>query len=156
MKVYLSGSISGVSEEFAKEWRDDVSQKLLDLGYIVVDPFIMHSVSGRPYRVVKELKHKDLKVHNSLASSIVDDDIQWLSECQAVLARIENNVFTGAGVAGELTLAKYLHIPVFAAIEVDPVVVPSWMLGCITKISSSLDEAIRCLNGSKIKPTSNK
>jgi len=155
MKIYISGSISSVSEEFAREWRDDVSQKLLALGYVVVDPYIMHIASGKPHNLVKELKHTDLKTHNDLVSTIVDDDLKWLSGCQAVLARIENNVFSGAGVAGELTLAKYLHIPVFASVEVDPVVVPSWMLGCITKISSSLDEAIRCLNGSKIKPTSN-
>ena len=137
--VYLAGAISKC-EDGGLAWRLGIMPHLHKLGYDTFNPVTEQpKLSGVDKDLLRQQKLTDLNLYKESCHKVVDVDLKVLKKCSLVVCKLDDNVFGGAGTFGELTVARYLEIPVFAWIDFRAGMssVPDWAMGCITKFSLS-------------------
>jgi hypothetical protein len=139
--AYLAGAI-----EFAKDWgvtwREKVTPKLTSLGYRAVNPLELTESTGKTPEELHELKKTSVEEFKEIISGVVKKDLDYVSKCEVVVCKIDEDVLRGAGTFGELTLCALMHIPVYAYIDLPNGIqdVPGWCIGCITEYRESFEE----------------
>lgn len=127
MKVYLSGTIAGLSFEEANKWRSEVTEKLRDFGIQTLNP-----LRGRMFL---QSDDEDLS-----PNEVVHRDLSDLRNCDLVLAVME---YPSVGTIMEIWQTYF--------VEKKPVILVSmnthyvrhpWMRVACTKMFRTLDEAV--------------
>jgi len=136
--IYLAGGMENAGAA-GKEWRDELTPHLIQLGYKVWNPYIEQSNLGITVSELLDLKRTDFDKYRDFCKKIVQYDIEELKLCRAVAVKIDQSVLNGAGTFGELTLCAYLDIPVYAWVDLPGGIydVPSWAVGCLLNWTSN-------------------
>lgn len=129
IKIYLSGSMSGVSFEEQTKWRHKVTEAI-KYGYEReknVDFFNLVN-----YYNLKEKRYKNEK-------EIMEFDIYNLRNSNLVIVNFNNAL--SIGTAMELMLAKELRIPVVGWNSSKEELHP-WLTECVTRMCEDLRETV--------------
>lgn len=75
---------------------------------------------------------------------IVDTDLDWVSNSEILIVGCNKYIWRSMGTAGEVTIAKYLYIPVLLLLmdDVQKEDLPLWLLGCATAIYNDIDSLL--------------
>lgn len=129
VKIYLSGSMAGVSFEKQSKWRNQVMEAI-KYGY-------EHEKSVTFFNPVNYYNFRD-KNHKS-EKEIMEFDLYNLRNSDLVIVNF-NNIWS-IGTAMELMLAKEMHIPVIgwnsSGEELHP-----WLSECTTRLCDNLRETV--------------
>lgn len=130
VKIYLSGSMSGVSWEEQTKWRKQVMDAIKYNGYdyekkpVFFDPTRFYNFEEKQQKSEREVMEFDLYNLRNSDLVIVNVNNQW-----------------SLGTMSELILAKEYRIPVIgwnsSGEELHP-----WLVECITRMCDSLREAV--------------
>ena len=129
VRIYLSGSMSGVSLEEQSKWR----QKVID----AINHQYEHDKNATFFNPINyynfvERKHKSEK-------EIMEFDLYNLRHSDLVIVNF-NNVWS-IGTAMELMLAKEMHIPVIGWNSSNEDLHP-WLAECTTRLCDNLRETV--------------
>lgn len=124
--VYLAGSIEGVSDADANDWRERLTKRLLAKGQIVVNPYKFVALPAR------ELEGWEKKRVVELCRAAID-------ECTIVLANL-SGAGRAVGTCREIEFAVQQNKKVIVLIEGEP----AWFLHD-TEIVRSEDEAVNAV-----------
>lgn len=129
VKIYLSGSMSGVSLEEQSKWRQKVTNAINHQYEHEKKALFFNPVNYYNY---KERQHKSEK-------EIMEFDLHNLRNSNLVIVNF-NNIWS-IGTAMELMLAKEMHIPVIgwnsSGEELHP-----WLTECTTRLCDNLRETV--------------
>lgn len=129
VKIYLSGSMSGVSLEEQTKWRQRVIDAI-KYGYEHEKKAAFFNPTN--YYNFKERQHKSEK-------EIMEFDLYNLRNSDLVIVNF-NNIWS-IGTAMELMLAKEMHIPVIgwnpSGEELHP-----WLAECTTRLCDDMRETV--------------
>lgn len=129
VKIYLSGSMSGVSLEEQSKWRQKVTNAINHQYEHEKKALFFNPVNYYNY---KERQHKSEK-------EIMEFDLYNLRNSNLVIVNF-NNIWS-IGTAMELMLAKEMHIPVIgwnsSGEELHP-----WLAECTTRLCDNLRETV--------------
>ena len=148
-KVYLAGRMS--SDPADKEWRDSLTPFLENLGFDVLNPYILEplQLKGlRPKQLPDGIKHwydlrkSDDKNHYSrfkrYIRAIIKYDIKLvINKADIVIVRWSPNCASGAGTHSEITYAFMNDKPVYLVEEHE---MPTWTEGCIEEKFKTFDD----------------
>jgi len=151
--VYLAGPIEDVSNEDGTLWRESVSRRLNDLGFVSLSPtdkmagdnINALSEIGEEKKRLNELKreHKWDAFMQKMAP-IISYDLRCVDRCSAVIAYIGSSETKMSGTLHELIVAKREKKKIYIVIDFDPAELNSWFIGImkIRNIYNSFDSAI--------------
>lgn len=152
--IYLAGAIEK-APDLGATWRSEVSPVLESLGFKVLNPLKEESTIAKVEQIKKDYKSWDdyrrattIEDYTSTLRQIVNLDLHIIDhETDILLVYWDIYVQQGAGTIGEITVAKYLGIPVY--IVCSPCVksseIPGWILGCASQVFVSFDDGIEFL-----------
>ena len=112
MKIYLAGSMTGMSWEEQNEWRVQIKSELLkkkDFGGYNVDLTIVNPCEFFNYYQAKNTWYSEKEA--------MDFDIYQIRHSDLIIVRFNNP--NSIGTAMELMLAKELNIPVLGWLDYD-------------------------------------
>lgn len=130
VKIYLSGSMSGISFEEQSKWRESFKNAILygDYDYekkpIFFNPVNYYNFEEKRYKSEKEIMEFDL---NALRNSD--------------LIIVNHNNPSSIGTAMELMLAYELRIPIIG-INKDKKVLHPWLNECCSRMCDDIREAV--------------
>ena len=130
VKIYLSGGMTGLSQEEQTKWRKRFCDAIKYGGFdyeknpIFFDPTQYYSVFEQDHKTEREVFEFDL---NALRNSD--------------LVVVNFNSPKSIGTAMELMLAKERHIPVIALHQSDTTL-HSWLVECCTRICNDFKELV--------------
>lgn len=130
VKIYLSGSMSGISFEEQSKWRDSFKNAILYGDYdcekkpIFFNPVNYYNFEKKRYKSEKEIMEFDL---NALRNSD--------------LVVVNHNNPSSIGTAMELMLAYELRIPIIG-INKDKKVLHPWLTECCSRMCDDIREAV--------------
>lgn len=130
VKIYLSGGMSGLSEEEQVKWRRQIRDAIMFGGYefhkspIFFDPTDYYSIFENYHKNNKEVFEYDL--YNLRNSNVII---------------VNFNDTKSIGTAMELVLAKEYKIPVIG-INKDGCVLHPWLIECTTRMCDTLKDAV--------------
>ena len=129
IKIYLSGSMAGISLEEQSKWR----QKVMD----AINHGYEHEKKVVFFNPVNYYNYKEQ--HHKSEKEIMEFDLYNLRNSDLVIVNF-NNVWS-IGTAMELMLAKEMHIPVIgwnpSGEELHP-----WLVECTTRLCDDLRETV--------------
>lgn len=129
VKIYLSGSMSGVSFEEQSKWRKQV-QDAINFNYdCEKKPYFFNPVN---YYNFEEVRHKSER-------EVMEFDLNALRYSDLVIVNFNDP--TSIGTAMELMLAKERNIPIIG-FGVNGQTIHPWLLECCTRVCDSLREAV--------------
>ena len=129
IKIYLSGSMSGVSFEEQTKWRQKVMEAL-KFGYEREKNISFFNPVS--YYNFKEKRYKNEK-------EVMEFDLYNLRNSDLIIVNF-NNVWS-IGTAMELMLAKELRIPIVGWNSSNEELHP-WLTECVTRMCEDLREAV--------------
>jgi hypothetical protein len=89
----------------------------------------------------RDLKKQNLAKYIALVRELIDIDTHEIAEqTDYVICYWDSSAQRGAGTTGEVTMAKFVGIPVYLVTELDSQEVPGWILGCATQVFGSFDD----------------
>lgn len=145
--VYLAGSMAAASD-LGRGWRDKVRPIFQLQGFDVVNPLDIDDDLAKMFGYSK-MTHKtwiDLRENRwndfvKACQYIVKTDTKAVSKIKILVIYLNPNAMISLGTAGEITLAGFLGIPVFAVLDgVRDYEIPIWMRGCITSFFDSWED----------------
>jgi hypothetical protein len=145
--TYLAGPIGVVIEKGAREWRNEMTDKLTKMGIKVLNPM----GTGGGDRLGKNRAKLKMwmengeveKVRAFVKNIVIPPDLKMVKVCSFVTLYVpEDNGYEICGTYGEATLQFYLKKPLLIVTDrsLKPVKLPAWLIGCSTKIFSSWTE----------------
>jgi hypothetical protein len=146
--VYLAGAIERAPDSGAT-WRRYVQGILTDLGFTVFNPCFeeFDVLDAEEKKYFRHWKTEDPEKFQKAIRKILERDLHHLMHhTQLVVCYYDRYAMEGAGTAGELTLAYWARIPVYLVLGIPRAEVPSWILGCATRVFEdfrALEEALR-------------
>lgn len=146
--VYLAGAIERAPDGGAT-WRSRVQAWLTQLGFSVFNPCVeeFEVLDAEEKKHFRHWKTENSEKFQKAIRKILDRDLHHLMHHTAlVVCYYDRYAIEGAGTAGELTLAYWAGIPVYLVLGIPRADVPSWILGCATRVFedfTSLEVALR-------------
>jgi len=137
-RAYLSGGMEYAPDE-GRDWRQEMQTWLeRELRCSVFNPnvesekFLGTAYGGIDFR---ELKRRDIDTYRTIIERIVTTDCDEIAvRTDFVVAYWDDSAQRGAGTKGELTMAHFFRKPVYLVTSMPPEAIPSWVLGCVTRI----------------------
>lgn len=144
--TYLAGPIGIIPQKGAAEWRIEIGKKLLEIGIKYSNPMGNEGKMNRPQ--IKEWADagKIGHVRKILRKKIIGCDLRMVATCDFVTLYIPvDNGYEICGSYGELTLAHYLHKPVYIVTDrkLLPIEIPLWAVACSDYIFRTWDEYLK-------------
>lgn len=129
--IYLSGGMTGLSEQDASNWRK-IIREAIELGDYSFYDYIKHPRFFDPtsYYCIANPTHKSER-------EVFEFDLASLRKSDLVIVNF--NAPQSIGTAMELVLAKELNIPVIG-INPNCYVLHPWLLECVTRMCDSWQE----------------
>lgn len=137
-RAYLSGGMEYAADE-GRDWRREMQSWLEGrLGCTVFNPNVESDrFLGTEYPGIDfpELKRKDIAQYRAIVERIVTGDCDEIAlRTDFVVVYWDDSAQRGAGTKGELTMAHFFRKPVYMVTVMPPEAIPSWVLGCVTRI----------------------
>jgi len=137
-RAYLSGGMEYAPDE-GRDWRQEMQTWLeRELRCTVFNPnvesekFLGTAYGGIDFR---ELKKRDIEKFRTIIERIVTTDCDEIAvRTDFVVAYWDDAAQRGAGTKGELTMAHFFGKPVYMVTGMPSEAIPSWVLGCVTRI----------------------
>lgn len=119
MRIYLSGPIE-YAEDHGVGWRDQVKEAFRGLDFQVIDPCdssvqlleICGIKSVDDYHKLKYGSEDDQDLFREATQALINHDLEEVRKADLLFTKI-SHVASG-GTSGEITLARFLNIPVVA------------------------------------------
>ena len=141
MKMYLAGPINFVSDRQASQWRTDLTTFLKQHSIEALNPLLKEGEFEFKDRrtkdivILKEKTNTDEK-RRWLRTEIIDPDLHAVKESDGVIAYITTKEIFGT--AGETVYAYILNKPVYVICPLPMKDWAGWMIGCSTRIWTSI------------------
>lgn len=106
-KIYLAGTITGITEEEANGWRERMAYRLNDLGLNAFNP----------YTYMKKFYEYGKYGSNDIEKVAMDFDLSHVKSSRAVVVRLDDK--SSLGTMAELATAYSNNIPIVALNDKD-------------------------------------
>lgn len=103
-KIYLAGTITGLTKEEANNWRESIKSKLDDNGFNVINPY---SYMDKFYNYGSD----------DIEKVAMDFDLAQVKDSAAVIVRLDQ--YKSLGTMAELAVAYSNNIPIIALNDKD-------------------------------------
>ncbi|MCK4903666.1 MAG: hypothetical protein KAS35_03170 [Candidatus Marinimicrobia bacterium] len=137
MIAYLSGAMENAKNE-GSGWRNEISIWLRDhLNHSVIDPVdetaqLVKKTESQNYRNWKTSNPNKFK---KFVRKAIDNDLNAVVNTSDYLICLWNNdVITGGGTHGEVTMAYYHNKPIYLINQLDNIELSGWIMSCATEI----------------------
>ncbi len=138
MIAYLSGAMENAENEGSK-WRANITNWLKDnLKHSIIDPVIetaklVEKTESQNYRSWKTSNPNKFK---DFVRKAIDNDLNSVvNKTDYLICLWNNEVLTGGGTHGEVTMAYYHNKPVYLINQLDmPNQLSGWIMSCATEI----------------------
>lgn len=155
--VYLCGPMESVPD-WGAGWRDKAARSISELGMYAINPCELEGglaeLRGAGVGTIQDMRARgDWPAVEKHMGPNIDVDLYAVSQSDALLLNWQGEAMCGS--IGEITLARYLGIPVYTVSAVPPEVTASWLAGCcsdhkftsmeaaLTRIHADLEETVR-------------
>ena len=130
LKIYLSGGMSGLSENEQKKWRKQIRDAILygDYDYEKKPSFF----DPTEYYMPNSCEHKSEK-------EAMEFDLNALRKSDLIVVNF--NAPKSIGTAMELMLAKECHIPIIG-LNKDGITLHPWLVECCTRMCDDMRELV--------------
>ena len=135
-KVYLAGG-----QQYARDkgvgWRDHITPKLNELGFVVFDPTKHEdAVKGKYGDTWEDRCVSDIGFRFTLGGELIDFDFKILQESSAMLVYWDESAVRGGGTKSEITWSRQLGIPCYVVLAEGFTIhdLPLWPCGGIRDI----------------------
>jgi nucleoside 2-deoxyribosyltransferase len=150
--VYLAGAIE-FSPDKGNGWRTEAAKKLEEAEFSSFNPCsdegnILKRHGFLNHFEFHESKMTDFKRFVSCMRDMIKVDMAQVALSDAVLLYVDEQMEKASGTVGEVTAAFHLYqTPVYAVIKpgVPLTNISGWMLACVHKTFSNMDEAIEAI-----------
>jgi len=149
--IYLAGAIEK-APDLGATWRNEVSPTLEGLGFKVFNPLKEESTIAKVEQVKATYESWEdyrnattVEDYTDTLRQIVDLDLDIIAyKTDILFVYWDLYVQQGAGTIGEITIARYLGIPVYIICSPDTKLskIPGWVLGCAHQIFTSLSDGV--------------
>lgn len=138
MIAYLSGAMENAKNE-GSGWRNEITIWLKDnLDHSVIDPVIettnlVEKTGSQNYR---NWKTSDPNKFRKFVRQAIDKDLDSVvHKADYIICLWNNEVLSGGGTHGEVTMAYYHNKPVYLINQLDmPNQISGWIMSCATEI----------------------
>lgn len=138
MIAYLSGAMENAKNE-GSGWRNEITIWLKDnLDHSVIDPVIettnlVKKTGAQNYR---DWKTSDPNKFRKFVRQAIDKDLDSVvHKADYIICLWNNEVLSGGGTHGEVTMAYYHNKPVYLINQLDmPNQISGWIMSCATEI----------------------
>jgi hypothetical protein len=142
MIAYLSGAMENAKNE-GSGWRNDITIWLKDnLNHSVIDPVIetaklAKKMESQNYR---SWKNSDPDKFKQFIRKAIDNDLNSVvNKADYLICLWNNEVLTGGGTHGEVTMAYYQSKPIYLINHLSmPNQLSGWIMSCTTEIFTEL------------------
>lgn len=138
MIAYLSGAMENAKNE-GSGWRSEITIWLKDnLDHSVIDPVIettnlVKKTGAQNYR---DWKTSDPNKFKKFVRQAIDKDLDSVvHKADYIICLWNNEVLSGGGTHGEVTMAYYHNKPVYLINQLDmPNQISGWIMSCATEV----------------------
>ena len=138
MIAYLSGAMENAKNE-GSEWRNEMTIWLKDnLNHSVIDPVaetakLVEEVEAQDYR---DWKTSDPNKFKEFVRKAIDNDLNSvINKSDYLICLWNNEVLSGGGTHGEVTMAYYHNQPVYLINQLNmPNQISGWIMSCASEI----------------------
>jgi hypothetical protein len=144
--TYLAGPIGIIPQKGAAEWRIAIGKELNGIGIKFSNPMGNESKLDRPQLLEWAKAGRANHLRKILRSKIIGCDLRMVAQCDFVTLYIpEDNGYEICGSYGEMTLAHYLHKPVYIVTDrkLLPIEIPLWAVACSDWIFRTWEEYLK-------------
>ncbi len=148
MIAYLSGAMENADQE-GSLWRAEITTWLKEkLNHAVVDPVIetaklVEKTKSHNYRYWKTADPNKFRKFVRLA---VDNDLNSVvNKSDYLICLWNNDVISGGGTHGEVTMAYYHQKPVYLINQLNNFELSGWIMACATEIFTDLNSMKKML-----------
>lgn len=142
MIAYLSGAMENAENE-GSAWRNEISIWLREnLNHSVIDPVdetaqLVEKTGSQNYR---NWKNSDPNKFKKFVRKAIDNDLNSVvNKSDYLICLWNNDVITGGGTHGEVTMAYYHNKPIYLINQLDKIELSGWILSCATEIFSDFE-----------------
>ena len=142
MIAYLSGAMENAKNE-GSTWRNEITIWLKDkLNHSVIDPVIetaklVVKTESRNYR---NWKASDPNKFIEFVRKAINKDLNLVvNKADYLICLWNNEVLTGGGTHGEVTMAYYHNKPIYLINLVDNIELSGWIMSCATEIFTDFE-----------------
>lgn len=145
-KSYLAGPIGVIPQKGAAEWRIEIGKKLAEMGIKTSNPMGNEAKLDRNKLQEWVNTGKVNKIRKTVRTKLIGVDLRMVVNCDFLTLYIPvDNGYEICGSYGEVTLAYYLHKPVYIVTDrkLLPLQIPCWATGCSTWIFRTWEEYLK-------------
>ena len=142
MIAYLSGAMENAKNE-GSGWRSEITIWLKDsLNHSVIDPVIetaklVVKAESRNYR---NWKTSNPNKFIEFVRKAIDNDLNSVvNKADYLICLWNNEVLTGGGTHGEITMAYYHNKPIYLINQLNNIELSGWIMSCVTEIFSDFE-----------------
>lgn len=141
MIAYLSGAMENAKNE-GSGWRNEITIWLKDnLNHSVIDPVfetakLVTKTESQNYR---DWKSSDPDKFKKFVRLVIDNDLNLVvNKADYLICLWNNEVLTGGGTHGEVTMAYYQSKPIYLINQLSNLELSGWIMSCATEIFTEL------------------
>lgn len=141
MIAYLSGAMENAKNE-GSGWRNEITIWLKDnLNHSVIDPVfetakLVTKTESQNYR---DWKSSDPDKFKKFVRLVIDNDLNLVvNKADYLICLWNNEVLTGGGTHGEVTMAYYQSKPIYLINQLSNLELSGWIMSCATEIFPEL------------------
>ena len=141
MIAYLSGAMENAKNE-GSGWRNEITIWLKDnLNHSVIDPVfetakLVTKTESQNYR---DWKTSDPDKFKKFVRLAIDNDLNLVvNKADYLICLWNNEVLTGGGTHGEVTMAYYQNKPIYLINQLSNLELSGWIMSCATEIFTEL------------------
>lgn len=141
MIAYLSGAMENAKNE-GSGWRNEITIWLKDnLNHSVIDPVfetakLVTKTESQNYR---DWKSSDPDKFKKFVRLVIDNDLNLVvNKADYLICLWNNEVLTGGGTHGEVTMAYYRSKPIYLINQLSNLELSGWIMSCATEIFTEL------------------
>jgi hypothetical protein len=156
MIAYLSGAMEYAKNE-GSGWRNEITIWLKDnLNHSVIDPVIetAHLVEKTKSQNYRNWKTSNPNKFKKFVRQAVDNDLNAVvNKADYLICLWNNDVLSGGGTHGEITLAYYHNKPIYLINQLNNIELSGWIMACATEIFTefkSIQKRLLDVYGEKI------
>ena len=142
MIAYLSGAMENAKNE-GSGWRSEITIWLKDnLNHSVINPVIetaklIVKAESRNYR---NWKTSNPNKFIEFVRKAIDNDLNSVvNKADYLICLWNNEVLTGGGTHGEITMAYYHNKPIYLINQLNNIELSGWIMSCVTEIFSDFE-----------------
>lgn len=142
---YLAGPIGDVKDDSYREWRNDITDKLEQIGVDALNPLTKYE--GQEADVKNKMDilrdHSDYASVKESMYDILRLDKEMVRRSNGVIAYIPSDMGYTVGTTREIALAYEWHKPIIVITDIQRL--SNSLIGMATHICGSLDEAVEII-----------